>query len=164
LSTPFNYRRVDESSFEFITENGITYRASFTDASGHFSHAPQFASQVKGFQFLVTHNPLSHLPADERVGSTISFIILQFFEQSPEGILFFIHESADGKQHGRKRKFDAWYSRSASASLIKLDASIPIGRYSILASLLFRRAHLQREEILAGFDRLILEATEKPED
>jgi Family of unknown function (DUF6169) len=164
LETPFECKQIDESSFEFTTDHGVVYRASFPDAAGYFKSYPSFANQVRAFQFVVVFNPLPILPIDGRVGGTVSFLVLEFFEKQPEGILFFIHEGADGKQNGRRRKFDTWFKQRADVILIKRDATIPVGRFPILASLLLRNSHPKLIEVLESFDRLSLDAATKPED
>lgn len=80
-----------------------------------------------------------------------------------ENILFFIHENSNGKQHGRKRMFDAWYRKASTDMLLKQDAEINIGRFSILASILLRKDHPHLEAVLSGFEALVMEAGEKPD-
>lgn len=90
-------------------------------------------------------------------------IIQQHFEQNPEAVLFFIHDSSDGREHGRRRKFDTWYRKLSTGQLLKKDAEIPIGRFAILASILVRHDHPQLKQIIAGFDDLVMDAGVKPE-
>lgn len=163
LSIPYNFKRVSELDYEFLTENKIRYRASFTDASGYFPKNPEFSHQVRGFGFQIPDVHATQIPPDPRVGATISYLALQYFEQNPEGILFFIHDSSDGKEHGRKKKFDIWYRKLSTGQLLKKDAEIPIGRFAILASILVRHDHPLLEQIIAGFDSLVMDATAKPE-
>lgn len=164
LLTPFNYRRISESKFEFTTLAGVVYLVTFFDASSYFWQYPEFSYKVKTFQFEVMHNPHPILPLDSRVGETISYFILQFFKQETEGVLFFVHEKSDGKDKGRFRKFESWFKRNDDERLTKRDAEINLGKSSILISILLRKDHPQFEEIISGFDELVLENSEKPDE
>jgi hypothetical protein len=164
LSTPFNYKRTSKSAFEFTTENGVRYRVSFSDGTEYFTRHPEFSNKVRTFQFLVLENPNVQLPQDDRVGVTICYIILQFFEQDPGGILFFIHDGSDGKQMGRRRKFDAWFRKFSSDRVLKKNDEIVVGRVKIFVSILLRTDHPMRDKITQAFDQLVLDATTKPDD
>ncbi|MFN8398120.1 MAG: DUF6169 family protein [Bacteroidia bacterium] len=160
----YNYRRISEFRIEFTTQSDVLYLVTFLDASDYFGMHPEFSHKVKSFQFEVKRNPHAVLPPDPRVGATISYLILQFFEQNEEGVLFFVHEKSDGKDKSRFRKFESWLRRSGNKTLVKHDAEISVGRTSILLSILLSKDHPQIEEIVGGFDQLVLESSEKPDD
>lgn len=163
LSSAYSLREVGDFDVEFTSEFGVLYRASFGDASGYFVRHPEFASLVQGFGFQIIGGASVQVPHDARVGVTVSLIVQNHFEQHPEAVLFFIHDSSDGKEHGRRKKFDTWYRKLSSGQLLKKDAEIPIGRFAILASILVRNDHPQLDQIVAGFDELVVEAGVKPE-
>lgn len=162
-SNAYDLRNVGESEIEFTTEFNVVYRASFGDGSGYFPRYPEFAHLVRSFAFIVITATGDSIPRDLRVGVTISLILQEHFDENPEDVLFFIHENSDGKQHGRKRMFDAWYRKASTDMLLKQDAEINIGRFSILASILLRRDHPHLEAVLSGFEALVMEAGEKPD-
>ncbi len=163
LSNAYSLRDAGDFDVEFTTENGVLYRASFGDASGYFVRHPEFAFLVQGFGFQIIEGIRGQIPHDPRVGATVSMIIQEHFEQHPEAVLFFIHDSSDGREHGRRKKFDTWYRKLSTGQLLKKDAEIPIGRFSILASILVRHDHPRLEQIITGFDDLVMDATAKPE-
>lgn len=162
LSSPFDFRRINETTIEFKTLSDVEYKVSFFNASGYFWQFPEFSHKVKTFQFDVLHNPHPVLPPDPRVGEMISFLILQFFEQETDGVVFFVHEKSDGKDKGRYRKFESWFRRGRNEFLVKRDAEIQVGRTAILISILLRKDNGQFEQIVAGFDQLVMENSENP--
>jgi hypothetical protein len=164
LLTPYNYHRAADGAQVFTTEFGLTYRVFFLEAAGFFRNTPEIAPLVQTFGFEILENPRSEIPHDARVGSTIVSITIQYYEQNPNGVLFFIHDGSDGKQLGRKKKFDVWYRQAGEQFVVKRDAAITIGRITILCSILLRTSHPQLDQIFQGFDQLALEATNKPED
>jgi Family of unknown function (DUF6169) len=164
LLTPYNYRRVGQDEVYFSTDFQVEYRVYFTNGSTYFAAFPEISHLVKAFGFEVNDSHVHEVPHDPRVGATITFIVLQFFEQNPEGVLFFIHDGADGKEKGRKRKFDAWFKKIGATKLYKKDAALPFGRISILVSILVRNSHPLLGKISDGLDQLVISVTTKPEE
>ena len=116
------------------------------------------------FYFDILENPTIQIPIDRRVGVTISFIVLQYFEQYPWGVILFTHDWSDGKEQGRKKLFDSWFHSMGANKLYKKDSEITLGRYSILASILLSNTHSLLPQIIDGFDQLVMGASNKPED
>ena len=75
-----------------------------------------------------------------------------------------MHESADGKERGRRKKFDAWFRKVAHANLVKHDGEIPLGRVMILVSILVAKKHPFHDAIIKAFEQVVMEATTKPEE
>jgi hypothetical protein len=164
LATPYNWIRDIDGSCLFLTDFNLRYRVYFIEINDYFRDFPEFSALVQTFGFEILENPASTVPHDPRVGVTISFIILQFFEQNPEGVLFFILDGFDGKEKGRKRKFEEWYRRVGTDKLLKKDAEMSVGRFTIYSSILLRANHPLLDKIILGYDQLVVSTMTKPEE
>lgn len=154
---------VDDADFAFTTSIGIRYRATFGDGSGYFSPDWGFSRDVVVFSFQI-EDRIQRIPIDPEVKPAIVSIVKQRCQRLPLSIIFFIYDSSDGKGRGRQRKFDSWYNEFGRDAFRKFDAEIPIGRISILASILIRLDHPALEEIAQNFNQIVLDSAAKPDD
>ncbi len=153
---------VDDAEFAFTTSIGIRYRATFGDGSGYFSPEWGFSQDVVVFSFQIEERKQT-TPLDPEVKPAIVSIVRQRCQRLPRSIIFFIYDSSDGKGRGRQRKFDSWYNEFGRDAFRKFDAEIPIGRISILASILIRLDHPALEEIERNFNQIVLDSAGKPD-
>ncbi len=154
---------VDDVAYAFTTSNGIQYRATFGDGAGYFSPNWSFSRDVVVFSFQI-ENLVQRIPVDPEVKPAIVSIVKQRCQRLPRSIIFFMYDSSDGKGRGRQRKFDTWYNEFGRDAFRKFDAEIPIGRISILASILIRLDHPALEEIEQNFNQIVLDSAGKPDD
>jgi Family of unknown function (DUF6169) len=164
LSIPYNYKRVGSTKVEFKTDFGLEYSVTFGEGKGYFPHHPHLAEYLRTVYFQIQGSQESKIPVDSRVGATITFLILQYFEQNPDGALFFIHDGSDGKELGRKKKFDVWFRKVAPDRFRKENSVIEVGRAKIYISILFRQGHPLEAELISAFEAVGATASEKPQD
>lgn len=163
LSIPYNFKPVGPSKFEFVTDFRVTYSVTFAKGDQYFPNHVRVGELLQTVYFQVQNNLEDKIPIDPRVGATISFIVLQYFERNPQGALFFIHDGSDGKERGRKQKFEAWFRKVGAEHLREENTEITLGRISILTSILFPKNHPLADEIVEAFEGMGNAAAIKPD-
>ncbi|MBL0018361.1 MAG: hypothetical protein IPP17_18455 [Bacteroidetes bacterium] len=112
------------------------------------------------FKFLMFMRRKSHQTSRRRNDFLFSSSI---FRTKSRGHTLFHSRQFRRKGTWPQKKFNIWYRKLSTGQLLKKDAEIPIGRFAILASILVRHDHPLLEQIIAGFDSLVMDATAKPE-
>ncbi len=93
---------------------------------------------------------------DDLIATTVAIIFLDFYNHHDENVCFYICDSADGRQHVRKRKFDMWFSQYNRGAFMKIDAVIkdtPGIDYPV--AIILKRTNTYRNDIFYDFLKLI---------
>lgn len=134
----------DGTVFQFVTDNGITYRVDFEQDSNPF---------FKAYWFNLANPEHLESPNDTKIAETVICIIEEFFRQNPD-ILLYMCSTEGGKQAQRARLFLRWFN-GAEQQKHYVARSVEIrgeeGRKEYVA-LIVQRSNPQLEEILATFD------------
>ena len=95
-------------SYEFLTDNGITYIVEFSNASFYFNSGNAICSRIEDVNF----GPISYENKinDNRISETIVDIIKTRC-RSQNGAILFICDSIDSKDKCRSRLFNTWNIR-----------------------------------------------------
>lgn len=118
---PYSFEIADDFSYRFITDQGIEYKAAFSDCTCDFFITSTSACTCKIYSFALTKvsNEVSVL--DPRVFLTIEEILEKFFSESNH-VLVYVCMNSDGLEHARHRLFKQWLNKSKLRSqLISID-------------------------------------------
>ena len=120
MLSPYLLLENDEYSYEFLTEQGISYSIYFLDYSYMFSDYPAIAENVFSFNIDVLDVVADNSVTDDRIGVTILEVFKLFFTKI-ENMVVYVCDSIDDRQLARKRKFDLWFWKYNDWSLLKED-------------------------------------------
>ncbi|MGN0186548.1 MAG: DUF6169 family protein [Paludibacteraceae bacterium] len=107
---PYDFRKADDATYYFETENGLKYRAYFIELSATFYKLYSFSFEKQEGKVLY----------DQRIKDTIVTVLADFFA-SENYILGYTCDITDGREMARKRLFDRWFQQANSVSLRKID-------------------------------------------
>lgn len=126
LPIPYQFFKT-ESEYYFYTENGIKYTAYFNRQYG--------IESCPVFEFGFSKNNVQKSKLDLRVRETIKHILLDFWNNY-DNVILFVCDSSDGRSAARMRLFNKWYCElNTDNNIIKIDFAVE----EILASLLSKR-------------------------
>ncbi|MFI5140413.1 MAG: DUF6169 family protein [Sphingobacteriales bacterium] len=150
---PYPLKETDKLTYQFITDQGITYLVYFLDYSYMFEDYPLIARHVYTFNIDVIDGNINRLMNDERIGLTVVEIIRLFFE-ALNNVAIYICDSLDNRQLARKRKFDLWFWKYNDGSIIKEDELALIEGVKVYNTLLLHKENEHFDEILEAFKEL----------
>jgi len=108
-----------EDGYGFITSCGIEYTIYFTQSSNFFEEYPSIYPYVIEFGFCRNDKRKN---SDPKIKETIVFILELYFEKNPDGMIYFVCDSADKKHCARNKIFDNWFNQIEEGSrFVKYD-------------------------------------------
>jgi len=152
LLHPYHLEEKDKLTYQFVTDQGISYLIYFLDYSYMFNDYPLLAKHVYTFNIDVIDGNIS-LMNDERIGLTVVEVIRLFFEEF-NNVAIYICDSIDNRQVSRKRKFDLWFWKYNDGSIIKEDELAVIEGVKIYNTLLIHKENEYFDGILKAFKEL----------
>lgn len=140
----------DFVGYEFSTDHEIQYRISLTQGTlydelpfGNYCYQVSISPVVEG-----EGNPYHlQVPKDEKVGQTVAHALDCFFIEKRNVVLYACYDD-DDRKHMRERKFNGWYLKYMSDSIMKQQVH-PDPSFSI--SVLYRSDNPFKEEIEGSF-------------
>ena len=138
LLHPYEYRTLDDLTYEFVTAHGAKYVAYFLDMaaySRHFSH-------VYTFDFDAVNEV--EVPHDDRIADTICTIFGRIFTHHRNAVII-VCDSTDHREQGRNRLFQQWFLRINRSDIYKIDKQYHSEDYAIYTSLFI---HAQNPDFL----------------
>jgi len=152
LLHPYPLKENDKLTYQFKTDQGVSYLVYFLDYSYMFGDYPSLANQAYTFNIDVIDDNV-RLINDERIGLTVVEVIRLFFEEF-NNVVIYICDSVDNRQMARKRKFDLWFWKYNDGTIIKEDELAFIEGTKIYNTLLLHKDNDQFDEILKAFKEL----------
>ena len=107
---PYDFRKTDDATYYFETDNGLKYRS-------YFIEIPSTFYTLYSFSFDKEEGSVAY---DKRVKDTIVTILADFFD-ADNYILGYTCDVTDGREMARKRLFDSWFKQENDGSLRKID-------------------------------------------
>jgi Family of unknown function (DUF6169) len=153
LLSPYLLQEADDFSYQFTSDEVITYHLYFLDYSYMFDEYPHLAKNVYSFNIDVITGDTALTGEDERIGLTIVQVFSIFFTRQ-KNVAIYVCDSADERHIARKRKFDFWFWKYNDGSIIKEDGIAMVENMEILNSLLVHRNNPHCTEILFAFKDL----------
>lgn len=99
----------DGNEFHFITSLNYQYNVYFLPAKeDYFYEYPEVPDNIYLFGFSLQNAKTGMLPFDEKVAKTICQILLDFFKNN-KNVIIFICDSADKKERHRSITFSKWF-------------------------------------------------------
>ena len=144
---PYEFRSVDDLTYEFVTAHGAVYVAYFLDMG---DYSPHFRN-VYTFNFDTRNG--SDTPQDDRIADTIGSIFSRIFTNRRNAVII-VCDSTDHREQGRNRLFHQWFVRMKSLDIFKLDKQYHSEDYDIFASLFIHAKNPDLVEIIREFVRL----------
>lgn len=160
MLSPYLLRENDAYSYEFVIDTGIRYKVYFLDYSFMFQEYTNIHSPIYSFNIDATEGDPDTVPGDERIGSTIAYIMDLFFA-TIDNVAVYVCDSLDDRQYARKRKFDLWFHTYNNGSLMKEDGVALVDGVEILNAILLHKQHQQLQAILDAFRVLNQQADNK---
>jgi Family of unknown function (DUF6169) len=134
----------------FETDNGIQYRIEIKDGSAYFIDFKPYLS-VFELSIDLDNDAIDSLaPYDSRTESTIAHILIDFFKEN-SNCLIYVCDSADGRHHGRNRKFNSWFNKFNDGTLEKHDINFEMDEMEMLFSLILHQNNPFKEELIKLF-------------
>jgi hypothetical protein len=156
----YPFTNLSELSFEFVTDQGVVYRAYFIAYGGLFPNYPEFSGNVYSFNLDVALQHSEKLVMDEKIALTVVAIFKSFFS-ARNNVAIYICDSADERHLARKKKFDFWFWKYNDGSIIKEDGIAVIADFEIYNSLLVHKQNKLADKIIEAFRSLNERADEK---
>lgn len=157
--TPYPFTHRGEWSFEFVTNSGTIYNATFFDYDYLFPEFPEFAKTIYSFTLDIVKGDGEHL-LDERIGLTVVEIFRNFFKEH-QNVMIYVCDSSDDRHFARKKKFDFWFWKYNDGSILKVDSIAVIENVEIYNSLLVHKQNKHVDRIIEAFRSLNERADEK---
>lgn len=150
---PYPLKGNDKLTYQFTTDQGVSYLIYFLDYSFMFEDYPLIAKRVYTFNIDVIDNNAHQLLTDERIGLTVVEVIRLFFEEY-NNVAIYICDSIDNRQLARKRKFDLWFWKYNDGNIIKEDELAIIEGVKVYNTILLHKENEHINEILQAFKLL----------
>ena len=148
LLRPFDFKKVDELYYTFISRDGITYNVFFSPLQ------EIYPKLINTYSFSIEREDKNAHPIDARIAVTVATILKRFFENN-ENAMIMICDTLDGKEAKRRKLFDRWYKRFNDGSLEKYDASASTAEYELFISIYFTRTNPNRRQLIEAFRDLL---------
>ena len=111
MPLPYSIQVATDGIISFSTTNNVVYKALFVGIPS--VEEPQLEGLIFDFTFerdaAACLSP-AHPGPNARIRPTVEQILSRFFEQAPDGIIYFSCDSTDGRQRERQRIFNNWYA------------------------------------------------------
>jgi Family of unknown function (DUF6169) len=160
LQNPYKLKENDDYSYEFLTDQSIKYLVYFIDYNFMFYQYPSLAENIYTINIDVLEGDIEFTIEDERIGITVIEIFKIFF-RNIENAVIYICDNNDNRHFTRKRKFDFWFNKYNSGSILKEDGIAIIEEIEILNSLLVSENHPKVDEIINAFKAINKTAGQK---
>lgn len=136
--------------FSFTSKAETSYLCYFIPYDYLFSAYPLIAPFIYSFNIDVEKGKSKEQPLDERIGITVSKIIIDFLAKNENAVIY-ICDSSDYREHIRKRKFENWFKKSDNGSIIKIDRKIIIAETVLFNSLLIHKDNPYKNSFIQAF-------------
>ncbi|SEL94085.1 DUF6169 family protein [Parapedobacter koreensis] len=157
MQSRYDYSFDEETlTYNFITKNNITYRVAFVaDESLALINDTLFGNV---YQIVIEKVTDSLEPLDNLVSKTVNAIIVRFFENAEQSLLYVCSDN-EHKAEIRYRTFDRWYKNSDYKEyIVKVDnpmSYVIAGQsYKLYTSLLYHKDHPSIHSILDVYSQL----------
>jgi len=157
LQNHYDYSFDEETlTYNFITKNNITYRVAFVADESLSLIDDTVFDHV--YQIVIEKVTDSLEPLDSLVSKTVNAIIVRFFENIEQALLYVCSDS-ERKAEIRYRTFDRWYKNSDYREYIaKVDNPVSYviagQSYKLYTSLLYHKDHPSIHLILDIYSQL----------
>lgn len=136
--------------FSFTSKAGTSYLCYFIPYDYLFSEYPLIAPFIYSFNLDIEKGKSKEQPLDERIGVTVSKIIIDYLAKNENAVIY-ICDSSDYREHIRKRKFDSWFKKSDDGSIIKIDRKTVIAETVLYNSLLIHKDNPYKNSFIKAF-------------
>ncbi|MBP1222477.1 DUF6169 family protein [Flavobacterium sp. 1355] len=157
MPNPYNYSFNDSTqSYHFLTKNNIDYRVAFID--------DQTFSAVSGiemqniYQIIIEKVEDKREKFDSQVSSTIQSIVLSFFKNSQNAMIY-ICDDKDDKGKKRFNAFERWYKNCESNGFINKINNVIVcyteeKHWTLYTSLLYHEDNSNKDTIVEVYHTL----------
>jgi len=139
---PYDFRKADDATYYFETDNGLKYRAYFIEFPSTFYKLYSFSFEKEE----------GNAPYDPRVQDTIITVLADFFD-AENYILGYTCDVTDGREMARKRLFDRWFKQANDNSLRKIDFQTD----NIYVSLIVNRDYFAIDAAVQDINQLFVD-------
>ena len=146
LLHPYKFRKADDATYYFQTDNGLKYKAYFIEFPATFYKLYSFSFEKEE----------GRAPYDSRVEDTIITILSDFFD-SENYVLGYTCDVTDGREMARKRLFNRWFQQAKDDSLRKIDFQTD----NIYVSLIVNRNYFAIDEAVQDVNQLFVDILSK---
>ena len=157
--TPYPFAHRGQLSFEFTTDQGTVYNATFFDYDYLFPEHPEFAKDIFSFTLDIVKGD-SNQYLDERIGETVVAIFQNFFSHR-QNVVIYVCDSSDARHLARKKKFDLWFWKYNDGFILKVDGLAVVADMEIYNSLLLHKQNKLADKIISAFRLLNERADDK---
>ena len=139
---PYDFRKADDATYYFETDNGLRYRA-------YFIAFPATFYTLYSFSFEKEEGAGAY---DPRVKDTIVTVLHDFFD-AENYVLGYTCDVTDGHERARKRLFDRWFAQENDGSLRKIDFQTD----NIYVSLIVNKDYFAIDEAVQDINQLFVD-------
>ena len=149
-TTPYKVK-YDQGEYVFETETGSIYNISFDEDL-------QIAGNIT-YQFCIRRHIIRDKSFDSRVQQTIIAIILEFFKQD-ENILLYTCDNSDNREAARSRLFLRWFNEvNTMSGFVLKSANTVVEGQGFYFAIIIPRNHPSLEAICSEFDEVAAHLT-----
>ena len=136
--------KYDGDEYTFRTDHDIVYAVDFKEEQ---SFAP-----IPAYWFDLSNRSQRPSPNDPKVRETVIRIIIEFFRQNPD-IMLYMCDNANDQQAQRNRLFLSWFKGARQSKLFYIKTAVVVdeGMENFIA-IVVPREHPYLEDIIARFD------------
>ncbi len=136
--------KYDGDEYTFRTDHDIVYAVDFKEEQ---SFAP-----IPAYWFDLLNRSQRPSPNDPKVRETVIRIIIEFFRQNPD-IMLYMCDNANDQQAQRNRLFLSWFKGAQQSKLFYIKTAVVVdeGMENFIA-IVVPRKHPYLEDIIARFD------------
>lgn len=145
---PFDYKKVDDFYYTFISRDGIPYNAYFIPLQ------EVYPELINTYSFNIEVEDSRPHPIDRRIAVTVVDILKRFFEND-ENAMVMVCDSSDGKQHKRRNLFDRWFAHYNDGSMDMISASKNEGDYNLFITLYYKHTNPYKSQLKRAFNDLL---------
>ena len=139
---PYDFRKADDATYYFETDNGLRYRAYFISFPATFYTLYSFSFEKEEGVGIY----------DVRVKDTIITVLRDFFD-AENYILGYTCDVTDGREMARKRLFDRWFEQENDGALRKIDFQTD----NIYVSLIVNKDYFAIDEAVQDINQLFID-------
>lgn len=150
---PYPLLKIDEFTYNFMTDLGLEYSCSFLSYAEYFPNHPDIASRFYSFNLdLKSKSKKIFNGTDNRIAATVISIVSGFLESKINAVVY-VCDNSDGKEAVRAKKFISWfnYFEYASEKIIQISNNFKVGDMMIYSSLLVHQKNNEIDKIILAY-------------
>ncbi len=147
----------ENGAYFFTTDYGLKYEVTFFSFDIALQDYPEIVDVLFEFGFDRKEKKIK-VPRDGKIKHTILYIIASFFQSLPNAAIYYVCDSTDKSQIGRKKLFEKWfleYEKTGDSLFEKYDYEPEAEDMDLFISIIAMKTNPRLPQILATFEQVL---------